>query len=175
MASLLLHYAIDGVSLSVAPGECLGIVGESGSGSGSGKTMTALSVMRLLPGGGEVTGGRIMMDGTDVAGLSEAAMEDVRGNLIGMIFQDPLTSLNPTMTIGDQIAESVRIHRGASRAAALARAVEVLGLVGMPRPAERVTQYPHHLSGGMRQRGDDRDGPGLRAEAADRGRADDGA
>jgi peptide/nickel transport system ATP-binding protein len=141
-------YAIDGVSLSVAPGECLGIVGESGSG----KTMTALSIMRLLPSGGEVTGGRIMVDGTDVARLSETGMEDVRGNLIGMIFQDPLTSLNPTMTIGDQISESVRIHRGASREDALARAVEVLGLVGMPRPAERVTQYPHQLSGGMRQR-----------------------
>ncbi len=141
-------YAIDGVSLSVAPGECLGIVGESGSG----KTMTALSIMRLLPGGGEVVGGRIIVDGTDVAALSETGMEDVRGNLIGMIFQDPLTSLNPTMTIGDQIAESVRLHRGASRDAALERAIEVLGLVGMPRPAERVTQYPHQLSGGMRQR-----------------------
>ena len=141
-------HAIDGVSLSVAPGECLGIVGESGSG----KTMTALSIMRLLPGGGEVVGGRIVVDGTDVAALSETGMEDVRGNLIGMIFQDPLTSLNPTMTIGDQIAESVRLHRGASQAAALARAVEVLGLVGMPRPAERVSQYPHQLSGGMRQR-----------------------
>jgi peptide/nickel transport system ATP-binding protein len=141
-------YAIDGVSLSLAPGECLGIVGESGSG----KTMTALSIMRLLPGGGEVVGGRIVVDGTDVAALSESGMEDVRGNLIGMIFQDPLTSLNPTMTIGDQIAESVRLHRGASRAAALERAIEVLGLVGMPRPAERVTQYPHQLSGGMRQR-----------------------
>ena len=141
-------HAIDGVSLSVAPGECLGIVGESGSG----KTMTALSIMRLLPGGGEVTGGRIMLDGTDVARLSETGMEDVRGNLIGMIFQDPLTSLNPTMTIGDQIAESVRIHRGASHDTALARAVEVLGLVGMPRPAERVSQFPHQLSGGMRQR-----------------------
>ena len=141
-------HAIDGVSLSVAPGECLGIVGESGSG----KTMTALSIMRLLPGGGEVTGGRIMVDGTDVVRLSETGMEDVRGNLIGMVFQDPLTSLNPTMTIGDQIAESVRIHRGASHDAALARAVEVLGLVGMPRPAERVSQFPHQLSGGMRQR-----------------------
>jgi peptide/nickel transport system ATP-binding protein len=141
-------HAIDGVSLSVAPGECLGIVGESGSG----KTMTALSIMRLLPGGGEVVGGRIVVDGTDVAALSEAGMEDIRGNLIGMIFQDPLTSLNPTMSIGDQIAESVRLHRGASKAAALERAVEVLGLVGMPRPAERVSQYPHQLSGGMRQR-----------------------
>ncbi|HEY5398856.1 MAG TPA: ABC transporter ATP-binding protein [Trebonia sp.] len=141
-------HAIDGVSLSLAPGECLGIVGESGSG----KTMTALSIMRLLPGGGEVVGGRIVVDGVDVAALSETGMEDVRGNLIGMIFQDPLTSLNPTMSIGDQIAESVRLHRGASKAAALERAIEVLGLVGMPRPAERVSQYPHQLSGGMRQR-----------------------
>jgi peptide/nickel transport system ATP-binding protein len=141
-------HAIDGVSLSVAPGECLGIVGESGSG----KTMTALSIMRLLPGGGEVVGGRIVVDGVDVAALSETGMEDIRGNLIGMIFQDPLTSLNPTMSIGDQIAESVRLHRGASKEEALKRAVEVLGLVGMPRPAERVSQYPHQLSGGMRQR-----------------------
>jgi peptide/nickel transport system ATP-binding protein len=141
-------HAIDGVSLSVAPGECLGIVGESGSG----KTMTALSIMRLLPGGGEVVGGRIVVDGVDIAALSETGMEDVRGNLIGMIFQDPLTSLNPTMSIGDQIAESVRLHRGASKEEALKRAVEVLGLVGMPRPAERVSQYPHQLSGGMRQR-----------------------
>jgi peptide/nickel transport system ATP-binding protein len=141
-------HAIDGVSLTVDPGECLGIVGESGSG----KTMTALSIMRLLPSGGEVVGGRIVVDGTDVAALSEAGMEDVRGNQIGMIFQDPLTSLNPTMTIGDQIAESVRLHRGASKQAGLARAVEVLGLVGMPKPAERVSNYPHQLSGGMRQR-----------------------
>ena len=141
-------HAIDGVSLSVNPGECLGIVGESGSG----KTMTALSVMRLLPGGGSITGGQILLDGVDIASLSEENMEHVRGNQIGMIFQDPLTSLNPTMTIGDQIAESVRLHRGASREAALARAEEVLGLVGMPRPAERVSNYPHQLSGGMRQR-----------------------
>ena len=141
-------HAIDGVSLSVNPGECLGIVGESGSG----KTMTALSVMRLLPGGGSVVGGTITVDGVDVTSLSESGMEDVRGNLIGMIFQDPLTSLNPTMTIGEQIAESVRLHRGASKAAALTRAVEVLGLVGMPKPAERISNYPHQLSGGMRQR-----------------------
>ncbi|HUO38637.1 MAG TPA: ABC transporter ATP-binding protein, partial [Mycobacterium sp.] len=141
-------HAIDGVSLQLNPGECLGIVGESGSG----KTMTALSIMRLLPSGGAVVGGRIMLDGTDVAALPESGMEDVRGNLIGMIFQDPLTSMNPTMTIGDQIAESVRLHRGASKKEALDRAVEVLGLVGMPKPAERVTNYPHQLSGGMRQR-----------------------
>jgi peptide/nickel transport system ATP-binding protein len=141
-------HALDGVSLSVAPGEALGIVGESGCG----KTMTALSVMRLLPGGGHITGGRIVMDGTDLVALSDKQMDKVRGNQIGMVFQDPMTSLNPTMTIGDQIAESVRIHRGAARAEATTRAVEVLGLVGMPRPAERVSQYPHQLSGGMRQR-----------------------
>src|ERR1700733_13922307 len=141
-------HAIDGVSLSINPGECLGIVGESGSG----KTGTGLSVMRLLPGGGSVVGGTITVDGVDVTSLSESGMEDVRGNLIGMIFQDPLTSLNPTMTIGEQIAESVRLHRGASKAAALSRAVEVLGLVGMPKPEERISNYPHQLSGGMRQR-----------------------
>jgi peptide/nickel transport system permease protein len=132
-------HAVDGVSLSVNPGACLGIVGESGSG----KTMTALSIMRLLPGGGSVVGGAITVDGVDVTSLPEPGMEDVRGNLIGMIFQDPLTSLNPTMTIGDQIAESVRLHRGASKEAALDRAIEVLGLVGMPKPAERVSNYPH--------------------------------
>jgi peptide/nickel transport system ATP-binding protein len=141
-------HAIDGVSLSVAAGECLGIVGESGSG----KTMTALSVMRLLPGGGEITGGRISLADTEITALTEEQMQHVRGNSVGMVFQDPLTSLNPTMTIGDQIAESVRLHRGASKAAALKRAVEVLGLVGMPRPAERVANFPHQLSGGMRQR-----------------------
>jgi peptide/nickel transport system ATP-binding protein len=141
-------HAIDGVSLSVAAGECLGIVGESGSG----KTMTALSVMRLLPGGGEITSGRISLAGTEITALTEEQMQQVRGNAVGMVFQDPLTSLNPTMTIGDQIAESVRLHRGASKPAALERAVEVLGLVGMPRPAERVSNFPHQLSGGMRQR-----------------------
>ena len=141
-------HAIDGVSLSVAAGECLGIVGESGSG----KTMTALSVMRLLPGGGTITHGRISLAEDEITALTEEQMQQVRGNAVGMVFQDPLTSLNPTMTIGDQIAESVRLHRGASKAAALERAVEVLGLVGMPRPAERVASFPHQLSGGMRQR-----------------------
>ncbi len=141
-------HAVDGVSLSVSAGECLGIVGESGSG----KTMTALSVMRLLPAGGAITGGRISLAGTDITALAGDAMRQVRGNTVGMVFQDPLTSLNPTMTVGDQIAESVRLHRGAGKAQALARAIEVLGLVGMPHPAERAGSYPHQLSGGMRQR-----------------------
>ena len=141
-------HAIGGVNLTVDPGECLGIVGESGCG----KTMTALSVMRLLPNGGHIVGGSVTLDGRDITHLDDEAMRDVRGNVVGMIFQDPMTSLNPTMTIGDQIAESVRLHRGADKQAGLERAVEVLGLVGMPKPAERVGNYPHQLSGGMRQR-----------------------
>ena len=141
-------HAVDGISLTVNPGECLGIVGESGSG----KSMTSLSIMRLLPQGGHITGGTIMLDGINVTALPEDKMPSVRGNAVSMVFQDPMTSLNPTMKIGDQIAESVRIHRGADRQAAMDRAIEVLGLVGMPRPAERVTNYPHQLSGGMRQR-----------------------
>jgi peptide/nickel transport system ATP-binding protein len=141
-------YALDGVSFTVEPGECLGIVGESGSG----KTMTALSIMQLLPPGGHITGGQIQLDGKVISTLDDDAMRHVRGNEIGMIFQDPMTSLNPTMTIGDQIAETVRLHRGADKQTALTRAVEVLGLVGMPRPAERIKSYPHELSGGMRQR-----------------------
>ena len=104
-------HALAGVSLTVEAGECLGIVGESGCG----KTMTALSIMRLLPGGGRITAGRITVDGTNITALPEDRMRDVRGNLVGMVFQDPLTSLNPTKTIGDQIAESVRLHRGAGR------------------------------------------------------------
>ena len=141
-------YALDGVSLTVEAGECLGIVGESGCG----KTMTALSIMQLLPPGGHITSGQIVLGGQVISSLNDDDMRHVRGNEVGMIFQDPMTSLNPTMTIGDQIAETVRLHRGADKQTALARAVEVLGLVGMPRPAERVKNYPHHLSGGMRQR-----------------------
>ena len=141
-------HAVDGVSLTVRQGECLGIVGESGCG----KTMTALSIMRLLPGGGRMDGGRITLDGTHVTALTEQAMRRVRGNVVGMVFQDPMSSLNPTMTIGDQIAESVLLHRDVGNKAALNRAVEVLGLVGMPKPAERVGYFPHQLSGGLRQR-----------------------
>jgi peptide/nickel transport system ATP-binding protein len=141
-------HALDGVSLTVEAGECLGIVGESGCG----KTMTALSVMQLLPPGGHITAGTISLAGQEISSLDDNGMRHVRGNEIGMIFQDPMTSLNPTMTIGDQIAETVLLHRGADAKTARERAIEVLGLVGFPRPAERIGNYPHQLSGGMRQR-----------------------
>ncbi|MER7842524.1 ABC transporter ATP-binding protein [Kitasatospora sp. NPDC096077] len=141
-------HALDGVDLAVDAGETLGIVGESGCG----KTMTAMSIMQLLPNGGSVVGGSVRLDGRDLLALGPDGMDRVRGNDIGMIFQDPTTSLNPTMTIGRQISESVRIHRRASRKEAHERAVEVLSLVGMPSPARRALVYPHELSGGMRQR-----------------------
>ncbi len=140
--------AVDGVSFSVRMGECLGLVGESGCG----KTTIGLSVMKLLPNVGHISGGEVRLNGRDLVALSEPDMRKVRGNDIGMIFQDPMTSLNPTWTIGRQIAEPVRIHKGASKSQALDRAVEVLRLVGMPRPEERLQQYPHQLSGGLRQR-----------------------
>ena len=141
-------HAIDGVSFSVDVGQTLGIVGESGCG----KTMTAMSIMQLLPNGGSVVGGEVLLDDRNLLELTEAGMAKVRGNDIGMIFQDPMTSLNPTMTVGRQISESVRIHRGASKKEAHERAVEVLSLVGMPSPERRALDYPHQLSGGMRQR-----------------------
>jgi peptide/nickel transport system ATP-binding protein len=141
-------HAVDGVSLYVDPGETLGIVGESGSG----KTMTALSIMGLLPVGGHIADGSIHLDGLRISGLSDEHMRSIRGNEIGMIFQDPLTSLNPTMTVGKQIAEAVLLHREVSREQAMDRAAEVLDLVGMPRPRERLGEYPHQFSGGMRQR-----------------------
>jgi peptide/nickel transport system ATP-binding protein len=141
-------HAVDGVSLYVEPGETLGIVGESGCG----KTMTALSIMGLLPVGGHIVDGSIHLDGVRINGLSDEQMRKIRGNEIGMIFQDPLTSLNPTMTVGRQIAEVVRLHREASREQSMERAAEVLGLVGLPRPKERLNEYPHQFSGGMRQR-----------------------
>ncbi|MGH2717207.1 MAG: ABC transporter ATP-binding protein, partial [Actinomycetota bacterium] len=140
--------AVDGVSFSVNAGESVGVVGESGCG----KTMVGLSIMRLLPAGGRVSEGRIRFDGTELTTLTEDEMHHVRGNQIGMVFQDPMTSLNPTMEIGRQIAESVRLHRRATKEAALERAEELLKLVGMPRPSERLKDYPHQLSGGLRQR-----------------------
>ncbi|MEV0278679.1 ABC transporter ATP-binding protein [Streptomyces sp. NPDC050610] len=141
-------HALDGVNLDLAPGEALGIVGESGCG----KTMTALSVLGLLPNGGRVTGGRILFDGADLATAAQPVLRDVRGNTIGMVFQDPLTSLNPTMTIGAQVAEPLLLHTGATKAEAWRKAEETLRLVGMPQPGERMKNYPHQLSGGMRQR-----------------------
>jgi peptide/nickel transport system ATP-binding protein len=140
--------AVGNVDLSIEPGETLGIVGESGSG----KSMTGLSLMGLLPRGGSVVGGSIKLDGRELVGLKDDQLRRIRGNDIAMIFQDPLTSLDPTKTIGYQVAEPVRLHRKASKADAQERAIEVLGLVGMPRPKERLNDYPHQLSGGMRQR-----------------------
>src|SRR5580704_12924349 len=140
--------AVDGVSFQVNQGECVGIVGESGCG----KTTTGFSIMRLLPINGHLTDGRIMLNGRDLAGLSEKEMQGVRGDEVALIPQDPLTSLNPTMTIGRQIGEAVRLHRDVSRQQVRDRALEVLSMVEMPRPAERLDQYPHELSGGLRQR-----------------------
>jgi oligopeptide/dipeptide ABC transporter ATP-binding protein len=141
--------AVDGVSFDVRPGETLAIVGESGSG----KSVTSLSIMRLLPAAtGRITGGQILFRGKDLASLSEREMRSVRGREIGMIFQEPMTSLNPVHTIGDQISEVVIRHERVSRAKGLARAIEMLALVGIPEPKKRAANYPHQMSGGMRQR-----------------------
>ncbi len=140
--------AVDDVSFGVDPGECVGVVGESGSG----KTTIGLSIMKLLPNVGHVVGGSIKLLGQDLAPLGEKEMCKVRGNQVGMVFQDPLTSLNPTMKIGDQIAESARLHQGASKKEARDRALEVLKMVEMPNPSGRLDAYAHELSGGLRQR-----------------------
>ena len=140
--------ALSGVDLHVNPGETLGIVGESGSG----KTMTALSLMGLLPQGGKVSSGSIILDGQDLTKMPQHLKRKMRGTKVGMIFQDPLTSLNPTMKIGLQVCEPLRVHEKLSKREALARAVEILKRVGMPRPEVVINNYPHQLSGGMRQR-----------------------
>ncbi len=140
--------AVGNVDLRVEPGETLGIVGESGSG----KTMTGLSIMGLLPRGGSVVGGSVRLAGRELVGLKDSELRRIRGGEIAMIFQDPLTSLDPTKTIGYLVSEPVRLHKKVTKKEALGRAVEVLGLVGMPRPKERLNDYPHQLSGGMRQR-----------------------
>ena len=141
--------AVDGVSFSLARGATLAIVGESGCG----KSVTALSLMRLVADPpGRIIGGRVRLEGVDLLRLDEAAMRDIRGNQISMVFQEPMTSLNPVMTIGRQISEALILHQRMSNKAALNRAIEMLQLVGIPEPKQRAKEYPHQLSGGMRQR-----------------------
>ncbi|HEX5136036.1 MAG TPA: ABC transporter ATP-binding protein [Planctomycetota bacterium] len=141
--------SVDGVSYDLRPGETVGVVGESGCG----KSVTALSVMRLIPmPPGRIEGGQILFDGEDLVRVPESRMRQVRGGKIGMIFQEPMTSLNPVFTVGDQIEEAVRLHLKLSAADARARAIEMLAKVGIPSPDQRVDEYPHQLSGGMRQR-----------------------
>jgi len=140
--------AVGNISLAIGAAETLGLVGESGCG----KSMTGLTIMRLLPNGGHIVGGSVKLNGVDLVKLSERQMRDVRGSDIAMVFQDSLTSLNPTMTIGDQIAEQVRRHQPVDKAEAMDRAAETLGTVGFPLPRQRLGYYPHQLSGGQRQR-----------------------
>jgi ABC-type dipeptide/oligopeptide/nickel transport system ATPase component len=139
---------VDDVSFTVAPGETLGLVGESGSG----KSVTAYSILRLLQPPGQVIAGRIVFEGHDLLTLSESEMRAVRGARISLIFQEPMTALNPVMRVGDQIAEALTAHHAARRSEARARAVELLAAVRIPDPSRRVRDYPHQLSGGMRQR-----------------------
>jgi oligopeptide/dipeptide ABC transporter ATP-binding protein len=140
--------AVDGVSFDIAPGASVGIVGESGSG----KSVTSLSIMRLIEPPGWIAGGHILFRGKDLASLSEEEMQKVRGDDISMVFQEPMTALNPVYTVGDQVAEVLRVHRKVSRREAMNRTVELFKMVGIPAPERRVNEYPHNLSGGMRQR-----------------------
>ena len=140
--------AVDGLSFSIDEGEAVAIVGESGSG----KSVTAMSILRLMAEPPAHTAGRIMFEGRDLLRLPEAELRTIRGNRISMIFQEPMTSLNPVLTVGAQIGESLQLHQGASGREATARAVGMLTLVGIPDPDRRVHEFPHQLSGGMRQR-----------------------
>jgi peptide/nickel transport system ATP-binding protein len=141
--------SVDGVSFDVAQGETLGIVGESGCG----KSVTALSILRLIQPPGRIEpGSSILFEGKDLATVSESAIRNVRGNRISMIFQEPMSALNPVFSVGDQVAEVARVHEGVSKRAAFDRAVQALALTGIPAPEERAKEYPHQLSGGMRQR-----------------------
>ncbi|HVH64421.1 MAG TPA: ABC transporter ATP-binding protein [Candidatus Acidoferrum sp.] len=140
--------AVDGVTLSIGHGQTVGLVGESGSG----KSVTALSVMRLIDYPGKIVSGSIRYEGKELTTLDSDEMRDVRGDEIAMIFQEPMTSLNPVYTVGDQIAETITFHQKLSKRAAWKRAIEMLGLVGIPSPERRVSDYPHQMSGGMRQR-----------------------
>ena len=141
--------AVDGVSYKILEGETLGVVGESGCG----KSVTALSIMQLIPDPpGWIEGGEIRFHGKNLLDLHEEEMRSIRGNEIAMIFQEPMTALNPVFTVGNQIVEAVRLHQGLDRHAARARAIEMLELVGIPAPDKRIDEYPHQLSGGMRQR-----------------------
>src|ERR1700688_3804165 len=142
-----LFRAVDDVSFTVRRGETLAIVGESGCG----KSVTALSIMRLVPDPpGRIVGGSVTLEGTDLLSLDEAEMRKIRGDRISMIFQEPMTSLNPVMRIGDQITEAVQLHRSMTNKEAWKKAVEMLRLVRIPEPERRAVEYPHQLSGGMR-------------------------
>ena len=140
--------AVDEVSLRINAGETLGIVGESGSG----KSTLALTIMRILPMAAQIVSGQMLFEGEDLLLKSDEEMRHVRGKRIAMILQDPMASLNPLFTVGDQVGETLRVHEGASRASAWSRAVDLLKAVRIPSPETRVTQYPHEMSGGMRQR-----------------------
>ncbi len=141
--------AVDDVSFYVMPGETLGVVGESGSG----KSMTGLSIMRLIPNPpGKIVNGEVTFNGRDIIKMSEEQVRSIRGNDIAMIFQDPMTSLNPVLTINRQISESLQLHMGMNKSQAKTRSIELLSMVGIPNPESRVDQYPHQFSGGMRQR-----------------------
>jgi len=143
-----INRAVDGLSLTIEAGQTLALVGESGCG----KSVTAMSVLRLIPEPPGRIAGRIAYDGRDLLALTRAEMRHIRGNDISMIFQEPMTSLNPVLTVGRQIREPLRLHQGQDRAGAEKRAVEMLALVGIPEPERRVDAYPHQMSGGMRQR-----------------------